>query len=354
MKKVVLMLSLMLSFNVYAKTFYQNCYGAENCMTLEEFANQRIIEKFGENDYSDDWGGDHYSFFYDGCVQSCGVNTSDIYISVSDDGKEMTVYGPKEAGESLSIHGFRVAVEDNAEASSTDINVFDNIESFKFEGNFSDLSSINIPSLKNLTLPDTVGYNESFVVPPTVENLTIGENVPVVSRYSVVVQEDYVLDGSNDYNSESEFGRALKEYLQSHPESYTWECDDFDHVCPKTPSEALERTGDGYTYVETIGTLEIEYNHSILSNTPTKIHCLGDIEKCEANMTAAGYEKGTYNMAQVQSKSTNTIEQNHDGSYTIKDSAGNIIGYKNKRIYTLEEAEKVSKPTGNTFKIRYK
>ncbi|MBR2300265.1 MAG: leucine-rich repeat domain-containing protein [Alphaproteobacteria bacterium] len=46
------------------------------------------------------------------------------------------------------------------------------------------------------------------------------------------------------------------------------------------------------------------------------------------------------------------IEQS-DGSYKVyKD--GVFIGYKNKRIYTVEEASKLSKPTGNTFRLRYK
>ncbi|MBR2300127.1 MAG: hypothetical protein IJ870_06115 [Alphaproteobacteria bacterium] len=42
-----------------------------------------------------------------------------------------------------------------------------------------------------------------------------------------------------------------------------------------------------------------------------------------------------------------------DGSMSIyKDN--NVIGYKNKRIYTIDEASRLSKPTGNIFKLRYK
>lgn len=43
-----------------------------------------------------------------------------------------------------------------------------------------------------------------------------------------------------------------------------------------------------------------------------------------------------------------------DGSTTIRDQNGKLIGYKGKRIYTIEEASRLSKPTGNTFKLRYK
>ena len=45
---------------------------------------------------------------------------------------------------------------------------------------------------------------------------------------------------------------------------------------------------------------------------------------------------------------------NTDGSYNLYDKDGNIIGYKGKRIYTVQEANKVSKPTGNRVSIRYK
>ncbi|MBR2299337.1 MAG: leucine-rich repeat domain-containing protein [Alphaproteobacteria bacterium] len=42
-----------------------------------------------------------------------------------------------------------------------------------------------------------------------------------------------------------------------------------------------------------------------------------------------------------------------DGSVAIYE-IGKFKGYRNKRIYTIQEAEKLSKKTGNTFKLRYK
>ena len=42
-----------------------------------------------------------------------------------------------------------------------------------------------------------------------------------------------------------------------------------------------------------------------------------------------------------------------DGSINIY-KHGKLIGFKNKRIYTVNEAETLSKPTGNKFKLRYK
>ncbi len=52
---------------------------------------------------------------------------------------------------------------------------------------------------------------------------------------------------------------------------------------------------------------------------------------------------------------TNIKEYNpDDGSYTIKDENGNIIGFEGKRIYTIDEANAVTKPMGNTVSIRYR
>ena len=48
------------------------------------------------------------------------------------------------------------------------------------------------------------------------------------------------------------------------------------------------------------------------------------------------------------------VLQNADGSYTLYDEEGNIIGFKNKRIYTVEEATLLTSPKGNTFKLKYR
>ena len=46
--------------------------------------------------------------------------------------------------------------------------------------------------------------------------------------------------------------------------------------------------------------------------------------------------------------------KNADGSYTLYDGDGNVIGFEGKRIYTIEEANQVTKPTGNTVRIKYR
>ncbi|MBR2299382.1 MAG: leucine-rich repeat protein, partial [Alphaproteobacteria bacterium] len=46
--------------------------------------------------------------------------------------------------------------------------------------------------------------------------------------------------------------------------------------------------------------------------------------------------------------------KNRDGSTTYFDDDGNVAYYKGKRIYTIEEANAVTKTQGNIFKLRYK
>ena len=47
-------------------------------------------------------------------------------------------------------------------------------------------------------------------------------------------------------------------------------------------------------------------------------------------------------------------EKHADGSVTIYNADGTIKGFKNKRIYTIDEANAVAKPTGNTVRIKYR
>jgi len=81
-----------------------------------------------------------------------------------------------------------------------------------------------------------------------------------------------------------------------------------------------------------------------------KIRCTsGDCKKVLREYYDWGYKFAAY-----ADKVIYPSVKNADGSYTLFDNDGNIIGYKDKRIYTVEEANKVSKPTGNRVSIRYK
>ena len=80
-----------------------------------------------------------------------------------------------------------------------------------------------------------------------------------------------------------------------------------------------------------------------------KIYCTGDTKKCDDNLAAAGY-------SDLKSIAA-TSKKINDKTYVL-DKNGNIVATSgeraNKRIYTIEEANLVSKPTKNRVSIRYR
>lgn len=74
---------------------------------------------------------------------------------------------------------------------------------------------------------------------------------------------------------------------------------------------------------------------------------------CQAVLEAWDTAHGTNYASRTTFRAKNQEIQNADGSTSIYRN-GQLVGFRGKRIYTVEEAEKLSKPTGNTFRIRYK
>ena len=96
---------------------------------------------------------------------------------------------------------------------------------------------------------------------------------------------------------------------------------------------------------------------NLLANTDLfKINCRGDVELCKANLLAGLSEEykivlGTkfpFDVAQAT-----YAEPDGHGGYTIKTYGGKIVGYKNKRIYTVEEANRVAGQK-NRVSIKYR
>ncbi|MBR2299538.1 MAG: leucine-rich repeat domain-containing protein [Alphaproteobacteria bacterium] len=80
-----------------------------------------------------------------------------------------------------------------------------------------------------------------------------------------------------------------------------------------------------------------------------KIYCTGDTKKCDANLEAAGY--GELKSIKATTKQVNGVTYVYDNKGKLVTTSGKR---KEKRIYSIEEASLVSKKTGNTFKLRYK
>jgi len=102
-----------------------------------------------------------------------------------------------------------------------------------------------------------------------------------------------------------------------------------------------------------------------LLRTNGTIHCTsGDCEQAlqngvQANGISPSDRPATWTLitgsGSTPSSTGRTMEYDErDGSYIIKNAAGEVVGWKGKRIYTVDEAEKLSKKTGNKFKVRYK
>jgi len=80
-----------------------------------------------------------------------------------------------------------------------------------------------------------------------------------------------------------------------------------------------------------------------------KIYCTGDTAKCDANLEEAGYP---------ELKSIGATKRKVNGMTYILDKKGNIVASSGrrteKRIYTIDEANLVAKPSGNTVRIKYR
>ena len=91
------------------------------------------------------------------------------------------------------------------------------------------------------------------------------------------------------------------------------------------------------------------YDGSMADTTNLKIYCSGDTAKCDANLEAAGYPE--FKSIKATTKKINGVAYIYDTSGKLITTSGKR---KEKRIYTLDEANAVTKPTGNTVRIKYR
>lgn len=112
-------------------------------------------------------------------------------------------------------------------------------------------------------------------------------------------------------------------------------------------SAVLFTKGDDGVYVRAIkdywGNLLETYYYS----SADKMMTGGVEEGCETQETCAAVVR------LAAAANTTTEVQNADGSTSIYEN-GQLVSTRGKRIYTVEEASRLSKETGNTFKLRYK
>ena len=210
-------------------------------------------------------------------------------------------------------------------------------------------------NLQSVTLPSTLQYiqNAAFQGATSLTSIEIPEGV--ISIGSTAFQsaknlqsitlpstlksiENYAFNGTNSLTTLTipegitSIGNYAFAYMYGLEKLY----------CPKPPSNSVSIcSGKGYT--GTIIDYEKEGDLYKIGNT-----YYASVSDMQSN-TSCGSQ--TECEAAIRGE---TMQQNSDGSTTIYNADGTIKGFKNKRIYTVQEAEKLSKPTGNTFKLRYK
>ena len=136
-------------------------------------------------------------------------------------------------------------------------------------------------------------------------------------------------------------GRGASAYERSKIDTY---CDSDPTVGPALCAEIRDYF-DKNSWANTYWGPASVFGNLDLSNVI--INCRGDAMECENAMRYLNYgtksdQRGDYNLVQKLS----------DGSMAIY-KEGKLVGYKGKRIYTVEEANKVSGKV-NTVKLRYK
>jgi len=117
--------------------------------------------------------------------------------------------------------------------------------------------------------------------------------------------------------------------------------------CPETNSAVCQAANDsmGYWSDKTEEWVRGEdADHENIDSVPT-------YTKNNGQYVANNEVIGTY---VVSTPGPTKVYNEKDGSYTIYDKDNNIIGYEGKRIYTIQEANQVSAPTGNRVSLKYK
>ena len=314
------------------------------------------------------------------CTQTCGDNCcwdlEDGVLSISGRGpmtefastKDIPWYNQKASITSVQVSNGITSIGNRAFAyatSLTSITIPDSVTSigdFAFQGARS-LTSITIPnsvtsignnafekatSLTSITIPDSVTSigDHAFQDASRLTSITIPEGVTSIGDYAF--QDASSLTSITIPDSVTSIGDSAFAYATSLtsitiPDSVT----SIGYSAFRDASSLTSITIPDTAALQVSSTGKGPFYNLDLSNIT--IHCAGVLEQCKANMLAAGYEDGTYNMVQAPYS-----KKQADGSRAYYDANGKLTGFTGKRIYTVEEASAVSKDTSNTIKLRYK
>ncbi|MBR1915522.1 MAG: leucine-rich repeat domain-containing protein [Alphaproteobacteria bacterium] len=199
-------------------------------------------------------------------------------------------------------------------------------------------------NLRNVTLPDSLtSVNGSVFQNTNIENLTTSDDALSVVRMSDI------LDGGA--YATALIGLAMDQEMLERAQE--WGEEDMIPIF----QEMVERSQAEVDAAKA----------NLLAKTGSiQINCKGDVEVCKSKLTipdsykaAMGDDWFPFNITQSSytrknSDGSTTIYDANNKTTSIYDENGNLISLKGKRIYTIEEANAVAKPTGNTVRIKYR
>ena len=325
----------------------------------------------------------------EGVADACGTGCS---YTISEDGKTLTITG---TGENASVNdkAFSPNYESRGNYQQNIDSRFSDIENVVVTGTISsigasafrdnNLTSVTIPgsvtsigdyafgenNLTSVTIPDSVtSIGQGAFQDNNLTSVTIPGSVTSIGSYAFEhssIEDLTILATSPDMHN----GRALSgmQNLKNLTITDTTTIDplmlalgadgQFDLMLIDNYRMYLEAldSGDEISIADAKIFLEDSIQWQGNLRFPNiKIHCVGDVEKCRANTKIderiASYFQDdlpfTFDVATINQK-------NPDGSTSIYTYDGKFLGYKNKRIYTIDEANQVAGKV-NSVKIRYR
>ena len=228
-------------------------------------------------------------------------------------------------------------IEDNAFENATSLTSVDltsvgTIKSRVFAGATS-LTSIDLSGIQSLDKRALTGMN--------LQNLTISENSPVEAAYAI--------DGGNYYYALSSLASAqrdLQEFEEQIPQLRE------DGMSEEEIEWLLEDYQESIAYAQP----QVDAARENLLAQTLKINCKGDAQVCKAKLLSGlpdEYKAVLGTKVPFDVGEATYLESDGKGGYAIKTYGGKIVGFKNKRIYTLDEANQVAGKV-NRVSIKYR
>ncbi len=224
---------------------------------------------------------------------------------------------------------------------ATGISIPDSVKSVgesAFRSMWNVTGSINIPnsvtSIGPYAFLDMKNVTGKFVIPNTITTIETGAFWGLENITSLVIPDSVTSIGEQAFRK----AYALRELII--PDSVTSIGNNaFNLVNPSELTISSDK-------------IEMYKNADGGFSNITALHCIDGEDACKTKLSELGYSS----LLDTVDTAIKFIK-NHDGSYRLETYDGTFVGFRGKRIYTIEEAQAAVKAIGKdhvTFRIRYK